>query len=112
MNESLTPLVLSLLAGIAVGALFFGGLWWTSKKILAPGQPALWFIGSFLVRMSVTLAVFYVVAQGDWQRLLVCRLASCPLQDSPRATEKSMASTALKVLDRDCWTSSTNRMLG
>jgi F1F0 ATPase subunit 2 len=74
MNEALTPLVLSLLAGIAVGALFFGGLWWTTKKILAPGQPALWFVGSFLVRVSVTLAVFYVVAQGDWQRLLICLL--------------------------------------
>lgn len=74
MNESLLPLVVSLLAGIAAGALFFGGLWWTTRKILAPGQPALWFIGSFLVRTSVTLAVFHLVAHDDWQRLLVCLL--------------------------------------
>lgn len=74
MNESLMLLAVSLLAGIAVGALFFGGLWWTTQKILAPGQPALWFVGSFFVRTSITLAVFYEAARGDWQRLLICVL--------------------------------------
>ncbi len=73
MSESLT-LALSLLAGIVIGMVFFGGLWWTTKKILAPGQPALWFIGSFLVRMSIALAGFYLIAQGVWQRLLICVL--------------------------------------
>lgn len=71
MSESLT-LVLSLLAGIALGTVFFGGLWWTTKKILAPGQPAVWFIGSFLVRMSIALAGFYLIAHSAWQRLLIC----------------------------------------
>jgi F1F0 ATPase subunit 2 len=71
MSES-SAMVLSLLAGIALGTVFFGGLWWTTKKILAPGQPALWFIGSFLVRMSITLAGFYLIAHGIWQRLLIC----------------------------------------
>jgi F1F0 ATPase subunit 2 len=71
MSESLS-LVLSFLAGIALGTMFFGGLWWTTKKILAPSQPALWFMGSFLARMSVALAGFYFIAHGVWQRLLIC----------------------------------------
>jgi F1F0 ATPase subunit 2 len=59
-------------AGGLLGALFFGGLWWTVRKSVASGRPALWFLGSLLVRMSVTLLGFYCVASGDWHRLLLC----------------------------------------
>ena len=38
------------------------------------GQPALWFLGSLLLRMGIALAGFYFVAGGDWERLLPCLL--------------------------------------
>ncbi len=71
MNESL-PFVLAGFAGLVLGAIFFGGLWWTVRKGLAAKQPALWFLGSTLLRMGIALAGFYLVGRGDWRRLLAC----------------------------------------
>jgi len=59
-------------AGATLGAIFFGGLWWTVRKGVSSKRPAWWFIGSLLLRTTVVLAGFYVVANGDWQRLLPC----------------------------------------
>ena len=61
MNEPLT-LVLALVAGVVLGAIFFGGLWWTVRKGVSSKRPALWFFGSLLLRMSIALAGFYFVA--------------------------------------------------
>jgi F1F0 ATPase subunit 2 len=71
MNETLT-LVLSGAAGLLLGAVFFGGLWWTVNRGVTSPRPAVWFLGSFLVRMGITLGGFYVVSDGHWQRLLLC----------------------------------------
>lgn len=73
MNEILN-LILSLAAGLALGALFFGGLWWTVRRGLSSDRPALWFFGSQLLRMSLTLAGFFLIARGHWERLLTCLL--------------------------------------
>lgn len=71
MNERIY-LTLALPAGIAMGALFFGGLWWTVQKGLASGRPALWFMGSLLLRTCLVLCGFYFVAGSDWRRLAAC----------------------------------------
>jgi F1F0 ATPase subunit 2 len=71
MNDTLT-LVLALLAGTALGAMFFGGLWWTVRRAVSASQPALWFVGSLLVRTTIALAGFFFVSGGDWQRLVAC----------------------------------------
>ena len=63
-------LALALAAGVLLGAVFFGGLWWTVRKGLSSEQPALWFLGSLLLRTSITLAGFYFVSGGHWERLL------------------------------------------
>ena len=69
MNESYT-LLLDLSAGCALGAFFFGGLYWTVRHGSVSRHPALYFFGSFLLRMSVTLAGFYGLAGGRWQSLM------------------------------------------
>ena len=61
MNESLT-LFCAGLAGGLLGTVFFGGLWWTVRRGLSSGQPALWFLGSLLVRTSIVLAAFILWA--------------------------------------------------
>ena len=71
MNEALS-LVLALVTGILLGAIFFGGLWWTVRHGVSSKHPALWFLGSMVVRMSIVLAGFYFVGHGDWQRLAAC----------------------------------------
>lgn len=73
MNETLL-LVLALVAGVVLGAMFFGGLWWTVRKGVSSRQPALWFFGSLALRTSIALAGFYCVGRGHWERLLVCML--------------------------------------
>jgi F1F0 ATPase subunit 2 len=73
MNNFLL-LALALVAGLVLGALFFSGLWLTVRKGVFSKSPALWFLGSMLLRMSIVLAGFYFVGGGDWQRLVTCLL--------------------------------------
>jgi F1F0 ATPase subunit 2 len=73
MNETII-LVAALAAGILLGAIFFGGLWWTVRKGVTAKNPALWFLGSVLLRTGIALAGFYFVARGDWKKLLLCLL--------------------------------------
>jgi F1F0 ATPase subunit 2 len=71
MNEILL-LALALSAGMLLGAVFFGGLWWTVRMGVSSEQPVFWFFGSLLLRMGVALAGFYFVSGGHWERLLLC----------------------------------------
>ena len=73
MNEYV-QLTLVCLAGLVLGGVFFGGLWWTVQKGFASPRPALWFLGSLLLRTSLVLGGFYVVGAGDWQRFGSCLL--------------------------------------
>ncbi|MEP7366587.1 MAG: ATP synthase subunit I [Acidobacteriota bacterium] len=73
MHESV-GLVMALLAGVFLGSVFFGGLWWTVRRGLSSKQPALWFFGSTLLRTAIVLAGFYLVSGGHWQRLVACLL--------------------------------------
>ena len=73
MNEILT-MVLALVTGVLLGAMFFGGLWWTVRKGVLSRQPVLWFFGSLLLRTIIVLSGFYFVGRGHWERLLLCLL--------------------------------------
>lgn len=92
-------LVLALAAGLLLGGLFFGGLWWTVRKGMTSNRPALLFLASLLVRTGTVVAGFYIVGEGHWQRLLVClfgfvlarfivtRFAGPPLKNGTPASE-------------------------
>jgi len=71
MNEPLS-LASALAAGVLLGAMFYGGLWWTVSRGLSSKRVALWLLGSLLLRMGFALAGLYFVAGGHWQRLLLC----------------------------------------
>jgi len=73
MNEAMT-LGLAGGAGVLLGAVFYGGLWWTIRQGVSSKQPALWFVGSLVVRMSVAVGGMVLVARGHWERLLLCLL--------------------------------------
>jgi F1F0 ATPase subunit 2 len=73
MIESLA-LIMAWIAGLLLGAIFFGGLWWTVRKGLSSPQPALWFLGSLLLRTVIVLAGLYFVSSHHLERLLVCLL--------------------------------------
>ena len=73
MSETLT-LFLAWMAGGVLGVIFFGGLWFTVRRGVSSRQPALWFFGGVLLRMSITMTGFYFVSGGHWERLLACLL--------------------------------------
>jgi F1F0 ATPase subunit 2 len=73
MNSTLLS-VFALLSGVLLGAIFYGGLWWTVRHGLLSPLPALWFSASSLIRTALALLGFYVVSHGEWRRLLTCLL--------------------------------------
>ena len=66
--------LLALLLGVALGALFFGGLWWTVRRGVSMKQPALWFLGSLVLRVAAVAFGFYLFAGAHADRLLLCLL--------------------------------------
>jgi F1F0 ATPase subunit 2 len=72
MNSIGLQLCIAVLAGLALGLFYFGGLWLTVRRIACSTRPALLMLGSFVVRLLVTLCGFYLVMDGSWERLLAC----------------------------------------
>ena len=75
--DEILELLLVCAAGGVLGAIFFGGLWWTLGKVVSSGQPALWLFGSLLLRTGIVVLGFYFVLAGNggnWQRLLASLL--------------------------------------
>lgn len=62
-------LSLSVLAGVLLGMIFFGGLWWTVQKIAAGNNPYLLSLASFVLRTALVMVVFYLLLQADWRYL-------------------------------------------
>ncbi len=73
MNKLLVP-AFALVAGLLLGTLFFGGLWWTVRRAVLAKSPARWFLASLWLRMSGVLAGFHLVGRDDWRRLVACLL--------------------------------------
>jgi len=59
-------------AGSATGLFYHGALWWTVRSLPQARSPVLLSIGSYYLRMTITMAAFYIVMQNDWKRLAVC----------------------------------------
>ncbi len=103
MHETLL-LVSALVAGVLIGAMFFGGLWWTVRKGVSSSRPALWFFASLLLRTALTLAGFYIVSGGHGERLIasllgfivarliVTRLTRAAQKPTPSARQANHAS--------------------
>jgi len=90
-------LIVCFLFGGGIGIIFFGGLWWTVNKAINANNPALWFMMSTLVRISLAISGFYFVMAGDWQRLLAALIGFTVFRMvltrfSPPPVEKNHAS--------------------
>ena len=65
-------LSLAALAGLLIGVVFFGGLWWTVLYGLRTKRPALFFLLSLFVRFGLALGGFYFVGGGRLDRFAAC----------------------------------------
>ena len=87
-------LSVSLMAGVLIGAFFFGGLWWTVQKSLTSNNPVLWFFGSTLLRTGFAMTGFYFtrVATGEtsWFCLLGFVIARVVVTRLTRTTKKGI----------------------
>jgi len=72
--QDMGSLIWASAGGAVLGVLFFGGLWWTVRKSLASAHPALWVLGSLLLRMGLTVTGFWALSDGHWQRLVASLL--------------------------------------
>jgi F1F0 ATPase subunit 2 len=90
------------ICGLPLGVFYFGGLWWTICRAVASNSPAVWFLGSLLLRTIVVMAAFYWVSQGDWRRVLACllgflmaRIAIQRLRSRPKGTITALPGKAV-----------------
>lgn len=71
MTNLVYPILLGFTIGLIIGTVFYGGLWLTVKKGLSAKNPALLFVGSFVLRTALVLIGFYYLSlSGIWQSLL------------------------------------------
>ncbi len=71
---SVPYLLVAFFVGMGAGVFYFGGLWWTVRRLPSARHPALLTLGSFLVRTGVSLVAFYFASGGHWQRILASLL--------------------------------------
>jgi F1F0 ATPase subunit 2 len=67
-------LLLSLISGALLGAMFFAGLRWTVSMLTTARYAALLAPASFVVRAGILLVGFYLVSGPHWERLAACLL--------------------------------------
>jgi F1F0 ATPase subunit 2 len=67
-------ILLAFFVGLGIGLFYFGGLWWTVTRLPNAQRPGLLTMGSFLVRLFVSLFCFYLVMDRRWERLLISLL--------------------------------------
>lgn len=63
-------LVLSVVAGMSLGVLFYGGLWLTVRWLPGSRRPALLMMTSLVLRAMLVLAGLYLLGAGEGLRLM------------------------------------------
>lgn len=63
--------IISFFAGVIVGLFYFGSLWFTLLYLSKAQRPVLMAVGSFFIRLAITLLGFYLIMGGHWERLLI-----------------------------------------
>lgn len=70
-----TRVVAALVGGVVLGLFYYGGLWWTVRRLTVARHPASLVLISFGLRMLVTLAALFWITGGAWALLGVSLVA-------------------------------------
>lgn len=60
--------------GLTLGAFFFGGLWWTVRRLTVSPNPTGLLYRSLAIRFGIALTGFYLVMSGGGVRLALAVL--------------------------------------
>ena len=81
--------------GLVLGSFYFGGLWFTVRRIAGNEHPAAMMIGSFILRNVIAVAGFYLGMAEEWPRLIAILLGFILIRIILiRYVKKEMSSTA------------------
>ena len=61
--STVITVAVGVVAGVVLGLVFFGGLWWTTQRLVASSQPGILVSVSLLVRVAVLAAGLFLLAQ-------------------------------------------------
>jgi len=62
----------TLLWGIILGLIYFGGLWLTVRRLTTGKHQAIVMLGSFVIRNALMVIGFFPVIRQGWQYALIC----------------------------------------
>ncbi len=74
IHSTMLDMVLAFAVGLGIGSFYFLALWWTVRRLPKARFPACLTLGSYLIRSAVSMAGFYLVMSGCWERLLASLL--------------------------------------
>ena len=70
---ALLNIILPVFSGLALGILYFGGLWLTLRRLAISNQPAFLVLSSYVGRLALCLAGFILIARTAGLRgILIC----------------------------------------
>ncbi|MHB1391150.1 MAG: N-ATPase subunit AtpR [Thermoleophilia bacterium] len=62
----------ALMVGLGLGAVYFGGLWHTLRRLPDSRRPGLLVFSSYFGRIALCVAGFFLVGRGGhWERMLI-----------------------------------------
>jgi F1F0 ATPase subunit 2 len=59
-------------AGAGLGGVYFFLLWRSTRTFSRGRRSVAWLLGGTLVRIAALVAAFFLVMDGQWERLLAC----------------------------------------
>lgn len=76
MTDSITyllELLLAAVSGCVLGLAYFGGLWWTVRRLPQARRPLLLYVGSMLLRGTLLLVILlWIALYREAAHLLAC----------------------------------------
>ena len=69
MRNELWAIAVSAAVGIAMGGSYFGGLWFTVRRMPESQRPMLLLLGSFAIRGALTVLVVLALLWAPWGNL-------------------------------------------
>lgn len=105
MMNNLLQLCISLIPafifGLVLGMAFFLIMWLTVRRGVISDHPVKWFLGGFLLRMSIAVAGFFIIAKGGWLTLIICLLGFVFAREIVRRLVVSMEVSSTNIINSE-----------